>query len=147
MIARIVNAFTDQITGGNPAGVVTNPKNLNEIKMIEITKRLKVSETAFVYPSEKADYRVRFFSPEVEVDLCGHATIATFYIMAETGLIKSESIKNEITQETNVGILPVDLHFKKNMIHRVMMTQKPYKSMDIYINFKKMAEILGKYFQ
>ena len=36
MIARIVNAFTDQITGGNPAGVVTNPKNLNEIKMIEI---------------------------------------------------------------------------------------------------------------
>jgi trans-2,3-dihydro-3-hydroxyanthranilate isomerase len=143
MIARIVNAFTDQITGGNPAGVVTNPKNLNDINMIEITKKLKVSETAFVYPSKKADYRIRFFSPEVEVDLCGHATIATFYIMAETGLIKSESIKNEITQETNVGVLPVDLHFKKNMIHRVMMTQKPYKSMDIDINFKKMAEILG----
>ena len=45
------------------------------------SKEINVSETAFVYPSDVADYNVRFFSPEIEVDLCGHATIATIYAM------------------------------------------------------------------
>jgi PhzF family phenazine biosynthesis protein len=79
--AKIVNAFTDSLEGGNPAGVVLDSPELTDKQMADITKQLKVSETAFVFPSEKADFNIRFFSPDIEVDLCGHATIATFFIM------------------------------------------------------------------
>ena len=77
-----INAFTDKINGGNPAGVLLDAPHLLENQMKDITRELKVSETAFVYPSNIVDYKVLFFSPEVEVELCGHATIATFYTMA-----------------------------------------------------------------
>ena len=74
-----VNAFTESINGGNPAGVVLNSPELTEKQMAYITKQIEVSETAFVFPSKKADYKIRFFTSEIEVDLCGHATIATFF--------------------------------------------------------------------
>ena len=80
--AKIVNAFTDSIDGGNPAGVVLNSPELTDKQMANITKQLNVSETAFVFPSNIADYKIKFFSPNIEVDLCGHATIATFFTMA-----------------------------------------------------------------
>ena len=83
MKVKRVNAFTDEIDGGNPAGVVINSPKLSEKQMKEITKTLAVSETAFVFPSDVADYKIRFFSPTLEVDLCGHATIATFFTMAQ----------------------------------------------------------------
>ncbi|MCK5301416.1 MAG: PhzF family phenazine biosynthesis protein, partial [Thermoplasmatales archaeon] len=73
---KIINAFTESIKGGNPAGVVLNSPNLTDNQMKFICKNLKVSETAFIFPSDIADYDVRFFSPKIEVDLCGHATIA-----------------------------------------------------------------------
>jgi PhzF family phenazine biosynthesis protein len=77
-----VNAFTDSINGGNPAGVVLDSPRLTDEQMMFISKKLKVSETAFVTPSSVADFKVRFFSPSSEVDLCGHETVATFYTMA-----------------------------------------------------------------
>ena len=78
----IINAFSELIKGGNPAGVVLNSPNLTDNQMKKICKNLNVSETSFVFPSDIADYDVRFFSPETEVELCGHATIATFFSMA-----------------------------------------------------------------
>ncbi|MFW6119982.1 MAG: PhzF family phenazine biosynthesis protein, partial [Petrotogales bacterium] len=83
MKVKKVNAFTDLIYGGNPAGVVLNPPWLKNEQMKQVTKKLAVSETAFVFPSRKAEFKLRFFSPELEVDLCGHATIATFFTLAE----------------------------------------------------------------
>lgn len=60
-----VNAFTESIEGGNPAGVVLDSPDLTDEQMKYVSKTLKVSETAFVFPSENADYKVRFFSPEL----------------------------------------------------------------------------------
>ena len=88
-----------------------------------ISKKLAVSETAFVFPSSKADFKVRFFSPEIEVDLCGHATIATFFTMAKEGTFPQKKEKVSITQETKAGILPVDVYFKDSTCEKVMMTQ------------------------
>lgn len=116
-----VNAFTESLNGGNPAGVVLDSPSLTDKQMKKVSKDLAVSETAFVFPSKKADFRIRFFSPTVEVDLCGHATIASFYAMALKGLYSRTSI---IKQETNAGILPVNIEFKGDQkVDRVMMTQ------------------------
>lgn len=119
-----VHAFTLDPDGGNPAGVVLQPNQLNEQQMKIISQRLQVSETAFVYPSNHADYKVRFFSPAIEVDLCGHATIATFTVLGKQ--IKHKK-KNPLTltQETKAGILPVRLYFKNNgLIDFVLMKQR-----------------------
>lgn len=105
-----VNAFTNSLLGGNPAGVVLNSPKLTEKQMTFVSKVLNVSETAFVFPSKKADFKVRFFSPEIEVDLCGHATIATFFAMTLEGLVSKNSI---VTQETKSGILSVSIEFPK----------------------------------
>ena len=85
-----INAFTDKPDGGNPAGVLLNSPDLSDKQMANISKELNVSETAFVFPSDKADFKVRFFPPEIEVDLCGHAIIATFFTMGLKGLFSKK---------------------------------------------------------
>jgi len=80
-----VNAFTRGGRGGNPAGVVLNAAALSEAQMQDIAAQLGMSETAFVVPSTSCDLRVRFFTPNAEVRLCGHATIATWHLLLESG--------------------------------------------------------------
>lgn len=69
-------AFPHEGAGGNPAGVVLNSEGLSDAEMQEIALQVGYSETVFL-TKQNANYsRVRYFSPEVEVDFCGHATIA-----------------------------------------------------------------------
>jgi len=136
-----VNAFTKLKNGGNPAGVVINSPQLTEDQMKYISKALAVSETAFVFPSNKADFKVRFFSPEIEVDLCGHATIATFFTMATEGYITQS--KTSITQETKAGILSVDIHFKDNLCEKVMMTQSKPIFKELRLDMKEITHSLN----
>ncbi|MCG8482270.1 MAG: PhzF family phenazine biosynthesis protein [Clostridia bacterium] len=105
MLKRIyeVYAFSKDGKGGNPAGVVLDAKDLKEKEMQQIAYDLNYSETAFVMPSQKADLKVRFFTPGDEVDLCGHATIATFHTLKEVNHIST----GEYTQETKAGVLKV----------------------------------------
>jgi len=77
-----VDAFTDKPFGGNPAGVVTDARSLTDENMQKIAMEMNLSETAFVISKGDNNYQVRFFTPKCEVDLCGHATIATFYTLA-----------------------------------------------------------------
>ena len=128
-----VNAFTESTEGGNPAGVVFDSPKLTDEQMKHVSKILSVSETAFVFPSKKADYKLRFFSPEVEVDFCGHATIATFFTMALKGFFEDNC---RATQETKAGVLPVHILFFDDEIDRVMMTQsRPiYKNISLDIS-------------
>lgn len=143
VVASIVNAFTTEANGGNPAGVVLNSPNLTDKQMARVTKILKVSETAFVSPGELSDYKVRFFSPTIEVDLCGHATIATFFYMAHDGHIVGN--KNKIlTQETKVGILPISIEFnEKGILERVMMKQASPIFKDIHLDISNLARALN----
>jgi len=138
-----VNAFTKEKNGGNPAGVLLNTPNLTDEQMANISKKLQVSETAFLYPSDKADYKTRFFSPTVEVDLCGHGTIAAFFILA----LRNEILQNRettITQETNIGILPVDILFSKNnKLTKVMMHQGKSTLKNVNFEFSEIADSLN----
>jgi len=143
MKVKRVNAFTESIHGGNPAGVVLDPNKLTEEQMKDISKRLAVSETAFVFRSNKADFKVRFFSPTVEVGLCGHATIATFYTMAQEGKFLTVDDRITVTQETKTGILPIDMYFKDDKCEKVMMTQGKPIVKDIHLDIYEIARSLN----
>jgi PhzF family phenazine biosynthesis protein len=107
-----------------------------------ITKELRVSETAFVYPSIVADYNLKFFSSQVEVELCGHATIATFFTMAKEKRLLQQN--HTIKQETKVGVLPVDIIYGEDQeLDRVMMTQVKPEFRKISIDFNELADSLN----
>jgi PhzF family phenazine biosynthesis protein len=107
MIVKVhtLNAFAKTQKGGNPAGVVLEAGNLSDKQMQKIAQEVGFSETAFVSKSDKADFKVQFFTPNGEVDLCGHATIATFFLMAKLELIKV----GKYTQETKAGVLNIEV--------------------------------------
>jgi PhzF family phenazine biosynthesis protein len=100
-----VSAFESNNAGGNPAGVILEADTLTESEMLSIAEEVGFSETAFVMKSSIADFKVRFFTPVDEVDLCGHATIATFNLLRDLGAIN----KGEFFQETKAGILKLDI--------------------------------------
>ena len=110
--------------------------------MKHVSKELAVSETAFVFPSKLADFKVRFFSLTVEVDLCGHATIATFFTMALKGKFSPKK-NNVVTQETKAGILPVNIYYNDDeKIDRVMMTQSKPIYKNIHFDISMIADSL-----
>lgn len=92
MRIRVVDAFTEHPFGGNPAGVVLldGPGWPDEEWMRRVAAELKHSETAFAHPLDgdpDADWALRWFTPAVEANLCGHATLATTHVMRSDGLI------------------------------------------------------------
>jgi len=124
-----VDAFTDRLWAGNPAGVVPEADGLSEELMQRMAREMNVSETAFVSQptAEGADLRVRFFTPTDEVDLCGHATIATFHLLATHGYLEDYDREgNEplsLRQETKAGLLQVRIDRRGGRVTRVMMEQ------------------------
>lgn len=139
---RIVDAFTDRPFAGNPCGVVPWAEGLSDAQMQDIARELNLSETAFVFPSEQADFRVRFFTPLKEIPLAGHPTIATMYTLAGEGRIDLSAGAKRVTQELAVGILPVDVERTEGGQVRVVMTQaKPEFGREL--DREPLAEALG----
>jgi PhzF family phenazine biosynthesis protein len=98
---HLIDAFTSEAFGGNSAAVVYQddlPINL----MQQIAKEMNLSETAFISSSDKADYHLKWFTPTIEVELCGHATIASLHYLSEQGFISKNSA---VTFDTLSGIL------------------------------------------
>ncbi|MEU0128347.1 MULTISPECIES: PhzF family phenazine biosynthesis protein [unclassified Streptomyces] len=90
MKIRIVDAFTDRPFAGNPAGVLLlDTAAFPEAARLQlIASELNLSETAFAHPlppGGEADWALRWFTPATEVDLCGHATLATAHVLHTTG--------------------------------------------------------------
>lgn len=74
----IINAFTNKAFSGNPAGVCIVDSTINEKVMQKIAAQLNLSETAFLIKNtDGEDYLIRYFTPIVEIDFCGHATLAS----------------------------------------------------------------------
>lgn len=96
-----IDAFTKEIFYGNPAGVIFHNSLSDSDKQL-IAREMNLSETAFISYSKLADYKLQWFTPTNEVNLCGHATIASLHYLFEKGLIgKNQSI----TFETISGII------------------------------------------
>ena len=120
--------------GGNPAGIVLNADLLSQKVKQQIAKKVGLSETAFAQKSNDADFKVEFFTPNEEVDLCGHATIALFHLLAKKNMLKP----GKYTQETKAGILNIEI--KKN--HTIFMNQNLPQFFN-EINKKEIAESLN----
>ena len=101
----LIRAFSIAGQGGNLAGVVLNADSLTEPQRQFIAQQVGVSETAFVSKSDKADFQVSFYTPTVEVDFCGHATLSTFWLLHHFQSIAAGKYR----QETKAGVLDVDV--------------------------------------
>ena len=133
--ALLVDAFTTEPLSGNVAGVVPNADGLNQPQMQAIASELGASETAFVQSSDAADRRLRYFTPEVEVDLCGHATVAAHAQLFESGTIDAGTH----SFETNVGVLDIDVGDDGV----IWMTQQPPEVRDADVAIETVAEALA----
>jgi len=85
-----VDAFTDRPFYGNPAGVCILDEPVDEQYMQNIAMEMNLSETAFLR-KQGEEYNLRWFTPETEIDLCGHATLASAHILWETGALDKDS--------------------------------------------------------
>lgn len=97
----VVDAFTDRVFGGNPAAVCILESWLPDELMMDITRENNLSETAFA-AREGEVWRLRWFTPGGEIDLCGHATLATAYVLmnhVEPGLerVRFATLSGELT--------------------------------------------------
>jgi len=126
-----VDAFTSEAFGGNPAGVVPDASLLTDEEMQKIAREMALSETAFVTKGDgEGKFRVRFFTPTTEVALCGHATIGTFFFLAEAGVIRPAGAGEaaRVTQITNAGDLRVGVSWRDGKTPScVMMEQNPVR--------------------
>ena len=87
MRAYVMDAFADHVFGGNQAGVALPDRPLEDAVMQQIAAEFKHSETAFVAVNGDGSVTLRYFTPAGEVDLCGHATVASFALLRQEGLI------------------------------------------------------------
>ncbi|MDO5301418.1 MAG: PhzF family phenazine biosynthesis protein [Tissierellia bacterium] len=138
----IADAFTGTPFGGNPAGIVIDQDQLDDREKQTLAAELKHSETAFLTELDTNIYRTDFFTPVEEVDLCGHATIASFYTLAKMGYIHGpEEGVLPVTQVTKAGKLKVYLHYKNGEVHWVEMAQ-PAALFGDKISVEKLSDTL-----
>ena len=97
-----VDAFTDRIFEGNPAAVCLLPTPRTEVWMQQMAREMNLSETAFLEPQSTAVFGLRWFTPTVEVDLCGHATLASAHVLWDQRIVPEEAM---IRFSTRAGVL------------------------------------------
>ncbi|MEC3196099.1 PhzF family phenazine biosynthesis protein [Bacillus cereus] len=137
----VINSFSGENLTGNPAAVFFEPSGLDNNALQNIAKQINLVETVFVYPSNNADFLFRYFTPNKEVSLAGHPTIAAF--MALVNSKKIDLSKKSIYQiETQNGIREVVIENVRNQV-LVKMKQSSPKFISPIINKKTIANTLG----
>ena len=133
----IVDAFTSEPFGGNPAGVVLlgqggafPPDEL----MLKVAAELRYSETAFVQQQGPAEFTLRYFTPKGEVDLCGHATIASFGVLFSQGIVPEGT---RCLNHTLAGDLDVIVG------EQVMMQMAPPRVVEVTIDIPRLCRIMS----
>lgn len=141
MNAFVVDAFTNELFGGNPAGIVIlyQPESFPpESTMVKVANEFRYSETAFVKPISPGHFHIRYFTPCNEVDLCGHATIGAFGAMLESGLVKDN---DTYTIDTKAGTLRINI--KNQLVFMDMSAPQELKEITQSEELKKLASIMG----
>ncbi|NNE70090.1 MAG: PhzF family phenazine biosynthesis protein [Rhodothermales bacterium] len=98
-----VDAFADGPFTGNPAAVLVLSSWPENAFLQAVAREMNLSETAFLVPIEGAEYNLRWFTPNTEVDLCGHATLASAHVLFDSGEVSGD----EVSFETKSGRLTV----------------------------------------
>jgi len=107
MAIRIVqvDAFTDRPFAGNPAAVCVLPEPRTEQWMRDVAREMNLSETAYLVKQDDGGYNLRWFTPAVEVDLCGHATVASAHVLWQDGHLPEGA---QARFHTRSGLLTAD---------------------------------------
>ncbi|EGO64899.1 PhzF family phenazine biosynthesis protein [Acetonema longum] len=141
MLFYIVDAFADKPFGGNAAGVVIlgpcDEFPSDEI-MINVAAELKYSETAFVKPISGSQFKIRYFMPAAEVDLCGHATIGAFGVLMDCGLVRDNAA---YLLDTRSGQREVSL--KDGLIIMDMSSPKVMAEITSPAKLKELTRVMG----
>lgn len=137
----IVDAFADEVFGGNTAGVVILPdgEDFPEDEIcIKTAKELRYSETAFIQMLNEKEFKIRYFTPAAEVELCGHATIGSFAALRYGGLIEDgEYMNHTISGDLNIGVegekvlMDMALPVKINEINELEKLRELYSIMGL----------------
>ena len=131
-----VDAFTNKLFGGNPAAVIPLKKWLPEQLMQQLAMENNLAETVFFVPSstKDADYDIRWFTPILEIDLCGHATLAAAFVLLNILKEKRETV----TFNSKSGLLNV-----RNKKDSLLMNFPSWKPEMIYEYPTGLKEALG----
>ena len=138
----IVDAFTDKPFGGNTAGVVLLDSDSfpEDELMLKIAAELRYSETAFVRHDGENEFTIRYFTPKAEVELCGHATIASFFLLHKKGLASGQCLchtkAGDLTIEAGEKVLMQMA--KPRIVATIAETEEVYRALGIITtpNFK-----------
>lgn len=139
-----VDAFTKKLFGGNPAAIIPLSSWIPDERMQQIAAENNLSETAFFVPTSEhfADFELRWFTPEAEINLCGHATLASAYVIFNF----MEFAKSEIAFATKSGKLTVERRAKVLVMD--FPSWKPEKVSEYPAGLEQMlgvTEIVGVY--
>lgn len=141
------DAFTDQLFGGNPAGVVTNADGLTDEAMANIAREMNLSETAFVMKptSDNAEIKLRYFTcGGAELDFCGHATIAAVYELARLQQYNlGKKATANIRVENGAGILTMSVLVDKNKNIKVRFVAPGVKMEQYHLQGQAFTEAFG----
>ena len=138
-----VDAFTDRVFGGNPPCVVPSAEELSDDEMQFIANEMNLSETAFILPSKRADFRLRWFTPKKEIQFCGHATVASLHVLAEENRFgMTEDGRFSFKIESMVGILDVIVE-KKGAAIDIILKSPPIDLVREELNESELADALN----
>jgi len=136
-----IDAFTNSLFGGNPAAVVPLKKWLDDKLMQQLALENNLSETVFFVPSrsKEADYDIRWFTPQVEINLCGHATLASAYVLFEI----LDHPKEEIIFSSKSGLLRIKKDTTASKEFKAFMDFPSWKPEKLDIDTEQISAILG----
>lgn len=137
-----IDAFTRTLFGGNSACVVLLPHEIEKERMLLIAAENGVAETAFVLKEESSEvgrevWRLRWFTPDLEMDLCGHATLASAFVLYELKGINEvvfDTCEGEIVvnrQYDSAGATVYLLHFPRRDACRAVLPENIYRALNI----------------
>jgi PhzF family phenazine biosynthesis protein len=139
-----IDAFAEKLFSGNPAAVVPLKKWIPDELMQQLAMENNLAETVFFVPSrsKEADYDIRWFTPVMEINLCGHATLASAYVIFS--ILKEK--KNKVTFSSKSGLLHIKK--KKGLIEMDFPSWKPERVNDYPAGLQEalgVKEIVGIY--
>jgi len=142
---KTVDAFTTKAFSGNPAGVITDASGLTSEEMQKIANEMNLVETTFVFPPKdaSADFLIRYFTPQSEVAVAGHPTIATIHALIEEGKIKLTGKPHQVRIETGAGVLPVDIAVSDTGTPMITMTMATPRFENVGLSHAQLAVMLG----
>jgi trans-2,3-dihydro-3-hydroxyanthranilate isomerase len=142
---HLVDVFTNKAFGGNQLAVFTDARGLSPEIMQAIARELNLSETTFVFPQEDSrnDYRVRIFTPAVELPMAGHPTVGTAFVLAKEGMIRPSGPETTVKFEEGVGTISVAIEWQNGSPAYIQMSQPLPIFGSHFIDAGKIAEMLS----